>query len=442
MILLGIHIAAFAHMGNNVEAELAGFFVFAVVLAGHGNETFSEADETDAQSAVLNDVAERVVRPKFLATEPVALTHEEWEVANVLVGLELIAFKQFVGNKIHFFVELFVVARPVGFLAFAKDDTMLDAEADKVDRSEGKIAATSRDTIGFRENAAVDTSAAAHGRNFSAIVARNVVFKVERSVDEDEVREEALRGNFHAALEEVVVRIFRVVVDTFFNFEDRNREDWGFAVAKTSFSRVEESLRDKATRSGRVGAEVNRSERNLSASAGMHSIEVVDEAFHGLESLFFDVGVRALDNFFRNAELLSTFFVAVDEVFWNLNVEFLAGEVVITLKVTLQGLAETFVDARSHGIIEVRDRLAAMLLVLVGLEDDGSEGAVASDRIRGAEVAMTGIETAVFKEAERIGLAAGQGTGGVEVEVVDMNLAVIMSGGEFWTHQNSFREDL
>lgn len=118
----------------------------------------------------------------------------------------------------------------------------------------------------------------------------------------------------------------------------------------------------------------------------MHSIEVVDEAFHGLESLFFDVGVCALDNFFRNAELLSTFFVAIDEVFWNLNIEFLTGEVIITLKITLQSLAETLVDARSHSIVEVRDRLVTVLLVLVGMEDDGSESAVASDRIRGAEV--------------------------------------------------------
>lgn len=120
----------------------------------------------------------------------------------------------------------------------------------------------------------------------------------------------------------------------------------------------------------------------------------------------------------------------------------MTGEVIITLKITLQSLAETLVDARSHSIVEVRDRLAAVLLVLVGLEDDGSESAVASDRIRGAEVAMTGVETAVFKEAERIGLAAGQGAGGVEIEVVDVNLAVIVSGGEFWAHQDSFCEDL
>ena len=241
-VLLAVFVAAFAHVGDDVEAEFAGVDIFAVVLAGHSDEGFGEADEADGESAMLNDVAESIVRFEFFRAEPVALTHEEWEVADVLVGLEFETFEKFAGDEVHLFVEFFVEALPVGFLADAGGDAVFDADADEVDSGEAEVATAGYDAVGFRENRGEDAGAAAHGRDFGAIVAWFVVFEVVGGVDEAEVREEALRRDFHGLLEDVVVRVSWVVVDAFFDFQDGDWEDWGFAVAEAVAGGVEEFM--------------------------------------------------------------------------------------------------------------------------------------------------------------------------------------------------------
>ena len=82
---------------------------------------------------MLDDIAKSVVPTKFLGAEPVPLPHEEWEVANVLVGLEFEALEELVFHEVHFLVEFFVETVPVGFFALAETDAMLDADADEVD---------------------------------------------------------------------------------------------------------------------------------------------------------------------------------------------------------------------------------------------------------------------------------------------------------------------
>jgi len=182
---------------------------------------------------MLDNVAKFVVWTKLFATNPVALTHEEWEVLNFLVALEFEALEKLLCAEIELFVEFAIETVPVCFFALTEADTVFDTDADKVDRSEGTVTAASNVTISFLEAGTKDACAAAHGCDFGIWIAWLVVLKVEWSVNKGEVREETLAGNFHAALEEIVVWITWIVVDTFLNLEDRDWEDWCFMMAKT-----------------------------------------------------------------------------------------------------------------------------------------------------------------------------------------------------------------
>ena len=84
---------------------------------------------------MLNDFTKSVIWFKFFTTEPVAFAHEEWEVTDVLVSLELVTLEKLVSTQVHKLVELFVEASPVGFFAFFKGDTVLNTKANKVDSS-------------------------------------------------------------------------------------------------------------------------------------------------------------------------------------------------------------------------------------------------------------------------------------------------------------------
>ena len=98
-----------------------------MVFADHSNESFSKADEADWKWTVFNYIAKSVIWFEFFATKPVTFTHEEWEVADVLVGLEFVTFEKLVFAEIHETVELFVESGPVSFLSFFESDTVLDA---------------------------------------------------------------------------------------------------------------------------------------------------------------------------------------------------------------------------------------------------------------------------------------------------------------------------
>ncbi len=74
-------------------------------------------------------------------------------------------------------------------------------------------------------------------------------------------------------------------------------------------------------------------------------------------------------------------------------------------------------------MIEGRDRLTAVLLVLVGLEDDGGQRGVALDRLGRTDRSVLGREAAA-EQVVQIVLDAGRGLGGVVIQVVDVDVAV------------------
>ena len=75
-------------MADNPEAESLRFLAFAMVLADEGYEAFCEADEADAESAVVDDGLDGVVRRKLVASGP-ELAHKERELLGKRCLLEV-----------------------------------------------------------------------------------------------------------------------------------------------------------------------------------------------------------------------------------------------------------------------------------------------------------------------------------------------------------------
>ena len=88
-----------------------------------------------------------------------------------------------------------------------------------------------------------------------------------------------------------------------------------------------------------------------------------------------------------------------------------------------QVLAEGLQHARGHEMVESRDRLPAVLLVLVGLEDDRGQRGVALDRLRRAHRAVLRRESPLVDVAQVV-LDAGRGLGGIVVQVVNVDVPV------------------
>ena len=67
-----------------------------------------------------------------------------------------------------------------------------------------------------------------------------------------------------------------------------------------------------------------------------------------------------------------------------------------------------FCNALGHAVVEVGDGLSAVLIVLVGLNGDGSQCGIAGDALGLSQIAVTGGKATV-EQPENINLAAGGG---------------------------------
>ena len=181
-------------------------------------------------------------------------------------------------------------------------------------------------------------------------------------------------------------------------------------MTKTIHGCFKKHLGNEAAFWSSVGTEVNGGEWYLCTSAAMHGIEVVYEAFHGLEGLMLGVFMGFFNDLFWDLSLFKLLVVAEGNVVFNSNIELLAGKFFVFLEVFLERLAEGFIYGRSQAVVKVRNRLAAMLFVLVSLEDNGGESGSGANGLRSAEETMASIKTA-FKELENISLAASERTG-------------------------------
>ena len=97
-----------------------------------------------------------------------------------------------------------------------------------------------------------------------------------------------------------------------------------------------------------------------------------------------------------------------------------------------------FHDAVSHAVVEIRDALSAVLVVLVGLDRDAGQSGIALDVIRLSEMTVTR-RKAALEELLDVDLAASRGKR-QEVHIVNVDIALSVRLGMLWLKYEHFVE--
>ncbi len=485
--VLGLVFVYYAvHRQHGVVERLPRLFRAGVPLAVDGHHGVVAADEADTQRAVLQHVAHFVVGLQRAAALPHVVRHHEGELPRQGRALEAVALVELLGDHrggaVHRLEEdrarlladrvLVAVGDQLRGLAHR-----LDGQAREVHRGEREVAAAPRRLLAVEvlEHA----RAAAHRRHLVAeavgVVGAPLLVEVERRIEEHEVGEERHRGGaarldqqvevggreLHLARQRAVEILHGQLVvglrprDALLDLEDLDREDGHLAVAQPLDGGREQLADDHAPLGRGVGAVVDRAEDHLVAAARVHGVEVVDEALHGLVRLAArgvvglppdaaHVGVgdlqssaaqRSEERAHRLVARLDGGDVLGDELLERLAVGRLdAPQAAQEERHVDHVLAEGLQHARGHEVVEGRDRLSAVLLVLVGLEDDRGQRGVALHRLGRAHGSVLGREAPLVDVAQVV-LDAGGGLGGVVVEVVDVDRAVAVGAAVAHAHQ-------
>ena len=182
-----------------------------------------------------------------------------------------------------------------------------------------------------------------------------VILEIEWSVNESKIWEQSLGTYLHCQLKQVIVWIVRIIVDTLFDTENLNREDWCFAMTESCFRSKQKLFNSKTTFPRYICAIVNRAEWNLRAGAGMHGIQIMNKPLHSL------IGITG--GLFHSIVENPCFIFQIVEAFANL---------IAFFQIFLIGVTNTF----GHSIIEVHDTLSAMLVILIRLNGNSSQSSI------------------------------------------------------------------
>jgi len=436
------------HMADDFQTESLGLGGLAMMNADQGFKTFGQADESEREGAMLQHIPDFVVRSQFVRVEPDAVAHQEREVTDFFAALDFEPVQQLIDAQGDRGVQSLVKIRD----AAATEQ----AEPGQIDRREAEIAAPGDDFPRRIVDVADDPGPAAHIGDFGFRLAGFVVLQIERGIEKREIGEQPLGADPAGELEQVVVRVARVIVDSFLQFEDLDRKNRCLAITEPGFGRQHDVFHYHAAFGGRVGAVINGAERHLGAGAAMHGVQVMDQGLHGLigqavgflQRLFpgETLGLREERGIKTIGEKKAFFrFVAIVAVDFRSQIptvgEFLdyaahferdffrgiGGEFQSLDQVFPVFVREGFANAVRQGVIEVRNALAAVLVVLVRLDGDAGQRRVTGDVVGLAQEPMAGRKT-VLEQFLNIDLTAGRGQR-VKIKIVDMDVAILMGFG-------------
>ena len=117
-----------------------------------------------------------------------------------------------------------------------------------------------------------NTGTASHVSNLRVIVTFFIVRKVKA-----EVREQPLCRYFNGQTEQIIVRISRIIVDTFFYFKDLYRENSSFAISKSYIRHLQKIFHSHPRFRTGTGSVVDGAERYLRTGSGIHGIQVMNQ---------------------------------------------------------------------------------------------------------------------------------------------------------------------
>ncbi len=432
MLLLRVFIRHIAQVPDDLQAELLCLLRLAMMMASQRHEALSEAAEADRVRGMFQHILDRVRRLQLLAAHPDALSHEE----RIVVDMLLLDDRQTREHVVVADADVLVKELP----EFIQVSLRLEREFRQIDRDEREIAAAAG--LLRAVHIAHDARAAAHRRHAAVVVARFVVLQVVRRIDIHEIREQALRADLAGQLEQVVVRILRIIVHAGLQLEHRYREYGRLAIAEAGPDGMQRLTRGQPPLRRRIHAVVDRAERHLRARAAVQRVEIMDQCLHGLMRLLDDIGTREIIDAARLLEGLILRMVtarheveriqyllhalvairsrllriaAVSEI--DILIELLA-QILVPLRSYMSGaiseafirliehrLAERLGDALRHRIVESIDALPAEHIVLVRLDRDARERRIGPDAVRLAQEPMPRRES-TMEQLEQIDLTA------------------------------------
>ena len=446
--LLALLIHPRPHVGDDLQAQHLGLLALPVVDADEGLQGLRQADEAHGQGAVLEHLPHLVLPVQLVAVQPHPLAHEEGVVVHVLAALDLKSLQQLIHAQIQHPVQALEegVQIPPG----------LDGQPGQVDGGEAQVAPAVADLPAGVVHVADDPGAAAHVGDLRLRMAGLVVLEVKGRVDEGEVGEQPLGGAPHGQLEQVVVGLAGVVVDALLHPEDLDGEDGGLAAAQAGLGGQHHVLHHHAALGGGVHAVVDGGEGGLGPGPGVHGVQVVDQGLHGLVGG--PVGLLhrplvgeplGLLNLFLGAEgghqngplggeVVPAVLQGGGQAGVLLNARHDALQLLLGILPVLQQHegpgqvlavhpAEGLAHAVGHAVVEVDHALAAVLVVLVGLDGDAAQGGVGGDVVGLPQGAVAGGEAA-GEQLFDVDLAAGGGEG-QKVQIVDVDVPLPVGAG-------------
>ena len=241
-------------------------------------------------------------------------------------------------------------------------------------------------------------------------------------------------------------------------------EDGGFAVAQARVLGQKDIADGHAALGAGVGAVVDAAEGGLGAGAAVHGVQVVHKALHGLVGVAVGLlerpaacrgdgtlrvgaaeragpGQRAGHKLVELLLIITHAGAGAKLADRGLHRGLCQGGAILACQKILGGLRQlfhvglgkAFADALGHAIVEVGDALAAVLVVLVGLDGDGRQRRVAADAGGLAQKAVPGGKAPV-EQAQNIDLGAGGGEG-IKIEVVDVDVTLGVGLCLLWGEQ-------
>ncbi len=451
---LGLVVHALAHIGDDLQAQLVAFLAFAVVLAGQGFQGFRQADKAHGKSAVLQKLRHGIVAAQLFRIDPHALAHQEGIIIGLLTALDLETVQKLLNTQVDALVQDLVK-----FLDIALG---LNADARQVYGGKAQVSPAAGCFPLSVVDVAHDSGAAAHIGNFGIVISGLVILQVEGRVNKAEIGEQPLGGNPHGQLEQVVVGVTLVVVDTLLYLEDLHRENGGLPVSQAVLCGQQQVPNDHSALLGGVGTVIQRREGNLGARSGIHGVQIVHQSLHGLEGSVVSLppgglpGItRAVEGLFRCDLLKAVFLLMPGQILGKFLPVFLGlvhgngmaqlflcrsdqslgvliGHSVVHPEEFDKGLeillAIGLIHTLSHGVIEDRHALAAMHLILVCLNGDTGQGGIAADIVWLPQIAVTGGKTA-FEQLDQVDLAAGFRQR-VKILIVNVDIPINIGSGD------------
>ena len=387
-----------------------------MVLAHEGYQAFGQADESDAQGALVDDGCDGVARTQLVGTVP-QYAHYQRKLLGIGRLLELQTVVELLCGHLQHVVELGKEGGNAVLLIL--DVHALDGQSHDVDGAERKVAAA--DAGLGPEPVLEDACAASHGGTFPlvalGVVGLPVVVLVVGGIQIDEVGEEAACGHLTCELVEVIVAVGGQVAHASFLLPYLDGEDGCFAIAYAFVGAAQEFADDATAFCAGVGSVVDAAEDHLIAAPAVDGVHVVDKGLHGLVYTAHGLVDGMLQDAFASFQSVERFLQKV-----------LDGCVIQFAVVLGHELLQHFhlLDERGAHIgcqveVEGRDGLSAVHLVLGCFHADTAEDAGRFDAFGRTALSVPGLKTVGENLVERM-LYAGEAFGGVVVLVVDVEV--------------------